>query len=148
MRQAEYHKEYICGSSLHGLATITQWHIQAGNLNSALAQLERCIDARKAVRAGFGGGDKTHNRVIVQVTKLHNVISRIKQKVEKGDHNYHTGLKDALVRYVTSSEPHHFEVHIDQGIKQGGSRCMHSTRKRVSTRTQQRKTRRRPSTHH
>ena len=120
--QAGYHADDVCGSSLHGLATTIERLLQEGRVDDALEQLDRCIAARRALLAGFGGGDWAHNMVIESVTRLQKVVADIKKKLEKKDHNYRVGLSSALVRYVEDTQPHKFEVVIDRGILSGGRR--------------------------
>ena len=120
--QAGYHTDDVCGSSLHGLATTIERLLQEGRVDDALAQLDQCIFARRAMLAGFGGGDRAHNMVIESVTRLRKVVAGIKKKLDKGDFNYRMGLPSALVRYVQDTDPHKFEVVIDRGILSGGRR--------------------------
>lgn len=139
--QAGYHTDDVCGSSLHGLATTIEQLLQQGRVDDALAQLDRCIAARRALLAGFGGGDAAHNMVIESVTRLRKVVAGIKNKLDKGDFNYRVGLPSTLVRYVEDTEPHKFEVVIDRGILSGGrkSRTMKSKKGRKRGRTVRRR---------
>jgi hypothetical protein len=90
------HKEYqpfhhdinICGSSLHGLATTIQRMLAKKRKGDAIAQVDRCINARLLDIMRHNGGDSAHLNII-------RILREFKTRLEE----YNTDLAVRAVTY-------------------------------------------------
>jgi hypothetical protein len=102
---AKYHSDDICGSSFHGLATTIQRLMKEGEVDEALDQIKRCIDARKAENSkrGITGSDDSHHQAVLQLEDLYIKIRSLKRFSDEA-------LLTTLVNY--SDSEHKFSVKV------------------------------------
>lgn len=87
--QPAYHDSKICGSSLHGLATIIQRVLTREGREQAVAQLDRCINARlKDMKEKHNGGDAAHLFIIDRLKIFKNQVNA-----------YDTNVKIRTIKY-------------------------------------------------
>lgn len=99
--QDNYHHIEVCGSSFHGLATTLEGFATKNEIANGLAQIDRCITARRREIERRDKPDPIHNDAIEQLIALHRAYARLMYKDPEI-------LKKAMIRY--SDKDHRFEV--------------------------------------
>jgi len=99
--QDPYHHIEVCGSSFHGLATTLEIFATSNKIAEGLAQIDRCIAARRREIEKSIKPDPAHNDAIEQLIALYRAYARLMYKDPEI-------LKKAIIRY--DDEHHRFEV--------------------------------------
>jgi hypothetical protein len=114
--QASYHKDDVCGSSFHGLATTLEKFAQQDNLEAGLAQIKRCIDARKAEIEKRSYPDPAHN---IAVKVLEDLFKKYAY-IQKNNYHYVPFLDTTIIRY--DDDANQFSINIRGEMIKGGKR--------------------------
>ena len=122
--QAAYHVDHICGSSFHGLSTTIQRFLQANNLYQAIAQVQACINARRAEIQRRVAPDPAHNNAIQTLENFRAGLNRL-----QNSQLYETYYNETLVYY---SDYDGFTITIG-GHKMGGNTTKRKTSKRKTS---------------
>ena len=120
-----YHKEDnsgkpICGSNTHALAQIIQTLIQNKQFDEAIAQINKCKDARELERDKRTNPDPAHDKYIVSLRHFREKIKELKDKNTMATNS--SGLlsfnaSELIVRYIESTKT--FIVSINEQILGG-----------------------------
>lgn len=110
--QPPYHAEDKCGSSNHGLAFTLEKFAVENKVADGLAQIKRCIDARREFMAKRVSVNESHHLQVDLVEKLYH------QYLKLGGYNSEQ-LKTTLVRFF-DGPPMRFEITCIGKIVGGG----------------------------
>ena len=120
--QSSYHTDEVCGSNLDGLATTLQMFAQDNEVSEGLAQITRCIDARKAEMAKRSNPDPAHNNVVVSLSRLYTSYSLLENRDPET-------LKTALVRFSNASNSFRVFLGNLELYEKGGRKLYKKSRK-------------------
>lgn len=93
--QPYYHRDDICGSSFHGLATTVEQKLKNYDFYGARDQVVRCINARQEEMRKRGNPDPAHNHAIQTMIVLLKKIDKLIDNIV----DYSSQLPATLVRY-------------------------------------------------
>ena len=133
--QPYYHRDDICGSSFHGLATTVEQKLKNYDFYGARDQVVRCINARQEEMRKRDNPDPAHNHAIQTMMVLLRKIDKMINNIT----DFSSQLPATLVRY---NEGRGYTIKINNRVFGGKSKKNKAIRKKNKMKNKTRKLKR------